>query len=140
MQREEVGEAVCSLTVGKSAGMDNIPSELLKNGGEATKTVLTAMRQKILETKEWPKEWTQPLVILLPKKGNLKQFQNYRTITLFSHPSEIMLRVTRNRLKAEAEELLAEEQAGFRQQNRFSIVESSQTSTYNTSAICSTSS
>ena len=38
--REEVEEAVCSLKAGKSSGVDNIPSELRKNGGAAT-TVLT---------------------------------------------------------------------------------------------------
>ena len=43
--REEVEVAVRGLKAGKSPGVDNIPSELLKNGGEATSmTVLTAMR------------------------------------------------------------------------------------------------
>ena len=79
---EEVEEAVHGLKAGKSPGVDNIPSELLKNGGEAT-TVLTIC-QKILETKQWPKAWTQSLVILLPKKGNLRQYQNYRTISLIT--------------------------------------------------------
>ena len=64
--------------------------------------------------KEWPKKWTQSLVIPLPKKDNLKQWQNYRTISLISHPSKIMLRVFLKRLKAKAEGLLAKEQAGFR--------------------------
>ena len=40
--REEVEEAVRSVKAGKSPGVDNIPSELPKNGGEAT-TVLTAV-------------------------------------------------------------------------------------------------
>ena len=44
--REEVEEAVHSLKAGKSPGADNTPSELLKNGGEAT-TVLTAICQKM---------------------------------------------------------------------------------------------
>ena len=57
---------------------------------------------------------TQSLVIPLPKKGNLKQCQNYRTTSLISHPSKIMLRVMFNQLEAKAEELLVEEQAGFR--------------------------
>ena len=52
---EEDEEAVNTLKTGKSPGVDNIPSELLKNGGEATTTVLTAICQKIWETKEWPK-------------------------------------------------------------------------------------
>ena len=45
-------------------------------------------------------------------KGNL--CQNYRTISLFSHPSKIMLKIILNRLQPQAEEIIAEEQAGFR--------------------------
>ena len=107
MLREEVGEAVRNPTVGKSPGVDNTPSELLKNGGKAT-IVLTEICQKIWEMKEWPKEWTQSLVIPVPKKGNLKQCQNYCTISLISHPSKIKFQVVPNRRKAKAEELLAE--------------------------------
>ena len=88
--------------------------ELHKNGGKTAPTVLTAICKKILETKEWPKEWTLSLVIPLIKKDNLKQYQNYHTISLISHSSKIMLRVILNRFKTKAEELLAEEQAGFR--------------------------
>ena len=47
MLNEEVEEAVRSLKAGKSPGVDSISSELLKNGGEATTTVLTAIWQKI---------------------------------------------------------------------------------------------
>ena len=114
MLREEVKMAVRSLKAGKSPRVDKIPSELLKNGGEATTTVLTAICQKIGDTKEWLKQWTQSLVIPLPQKGNLKQCQNYHTTSLISHPSKVILRVILNRLKAKAEGLLAEEQAGFR--------------------------
>ena len=110
MLREEVEEAMSNLKAGKSPGVHNIPSELLKNGGETT-TVLIVICQKIWEVRKWPKEWTQSLVIPLPQKGHLKQCRNYRTISLISHPSKIMLRVILNRLEAKAEELLAEDQA-----------------------------
>ena len=53
--RDEAVEAVHGLKAGTSLRVDNIPSELLKNGGEYTRTVLTAICQKILETKKWPK-------------------------------------------------------------------------------------
>ena len=113
MLREVVEEAVRSLKSGKSEGVDNIPSELLKNGGEAT-TVLTAIFQKIRDERMDEGVDTQSLVILFPKKGNLKQSQNYRTISLIGHLSNIMLKFILYRLKAKVEELLAEEQAGFR--------------------------
>ena len=54
--KEEVEEAVRNPKAGKSPGVDNIPSELLKNGGKTTKTVLTVICQKIWEMKEWWKE------------------------------------------------------------------------------------
>ena len=68
----------------------------------------------IWQTGEWPTPWTQSLVITLPKKVNLQQCQNYRTISLISHPSKVMLKVILNRLKPQAEKIIAEEQAGFR--------------------------
>ena len=40
--------------------------------------------------------------------------QNYRTISLISHSSKVMLKVIFNRLKPQAEEIIAVEQAGLR--------------------------
>jgi len=54
--REEVEEAIRSLPVGKSPGADNILAELLKHGGETVITQVTAICQKIWETKQWPTE------------------------------------------------------------------------------------
>ena len=48
------------------------------------------------------------------KKGNVQLCQNYRTISLISHPSKVMLRILLNRLKPQAEEIIKEEQTGFR--------------------------
>ena len=56
----------------------------------------------------------QSSVITLPKKGNLQRCQNYRTISLISHPSKVMLKIILNKLKLQAEKIIAEEQAGFR--------------------------
>ena len=53
-------------------------------------------------------------IITLPKKGNLQLCQNYRIISLISHPSKVMLKIILNRLQPQAEEIIAEEQAGFR--------------------------
>ena len=58
--------------------------------------------------------WTQSLIITLSKKGNLQLCQNYSTINLISHPSKVILKVILNRLNPHAEEIIAEEQAGFR--------------------------
>ena len=112
--REEVEAAVRSLKKGKSAGVDNIPSELVQAGGEAMIDMLLIICNKIWQTGEWPTPWTQSLIITLPKKGNLQLCQTYRTISLISHPSKVMLSILLKRLKPQAEEIIKEEQAGFR--------------------------
>ena len=76
--------------------------------------VLTEICNRIWRTEEWSTPWTQSLIITLPKKGNLQLCQNYRTISLISHSSKVMLKVFLNRLKPQAEEIIAEEQAWFR--------------------------
>ena len=112
--REELEAAVKALKMGKSAGVDNIPAELVRVGGEAMIGILTSICNKICKTGEWPTTWTQSLVITLPKKGNLQLCQNYRTISLISNPSKVMLNIILNRLQPQAEEIITEEQAGFR--------------------------
>ena len=84
------------------------------HGGDAIKEAFTVLCQKIWTSKQWPKNWTQSLVIPLPKKGDLKKCQNYRTISLISYPSKVLLRIILNRLKPQSENVLAEKQAGFR--------------------------
>ena len=61
--RREVEAAVQSLKKGKSAGVDNIPAELVQAGGKDVITALTTICNKICQTEEWPTPWTQSLVI-----------------------------------------------------------------------------
>ena len=63
---------------------------------------------------DWPMVWNQSLIICIHKKGNIQKCENYRTISLISHMSKIMLKVILRRLQPITEELLLEEQAGFR--------------------------
>ena len=106
--------AVQLLKKGKSAGVNNIPAKLVQAGGEDVITAVTKICSKIWQTGEWPTQWIQSLVITLPKEGNLQQCQKYRTISLISHPSKVMLKIILNRLNPHAEKIIAEEQAGFR--------------------------
>ena len=76
--------------------------------------ILTTICNKIWKTGEWQTTWTQSQVITLQKKGNLQLCQNYKTISLISHPSKVMLKIILNRLQPQAEEIIAEEQSGFR--------------------------
>ena len=52
----EVEDAVQGLRIGKAPGVDNVPSGLLKHGGEELEEALMVLCQKIWDSKEWPKE------------------------------------------------------------------------------------
>ena len=110
----EVEAAIQALKMGKSAGIDNIPAELIKDGGHIVIQILLDICNKIWETGIWPSDWTKSMIISLHKKGSKHKCENYRTISLISHSSKIMLKIILNRLKHYTEEFISEEQAGFR--------------------------
>ena len=91
-----------------------MPAELITHGGQPVVDVLHAICNKIWETGKWPSSWTKSIIITIPKKGNLQQCNNYRTVSLISHGIKVMLKIILNRLKPLAENIIAEEQAGFR--------------------------
>ena len=47
-----------------------MPAEVLKHGGPGIIDALTVVCQKIWTSGQWPKNWTQSLIIPLPKEGN----------------------------------------------------------------------
>ena len=57
-----------SLKRGKSIGIDNIPSEIIKNGGSQMVITINLLCQKIWVKKEWPYEWVHYLIIPLKRK------------------------------------------------------------------------
>ena len=112
--RSEIEMAVKKLKNGKAAGFGNIQAELLKRGGDDVIEALHKICDSVWQSGVWPLQWTRSLIIPLPKKGDLRKCNNYRTISLISHPGKVLLTVINNRLKSRAEGILAEEQAGFR--------------------------
>ena len=58
--RKEVEAAVQSLKKRKSAGVDNIPAELVQAGGEDVITALTTICNKIWQTGKWPPHGPSP--------------------------------------------------------------------------------
>ncbi|XP_072181494.1 uncharacterized protein [Diadema setosum] len=64
--RSEVVGTVTSLKSGKAPGVDNIPTEMLKE--EEAADMLHKLCNLIWRTGEWPKQWTQSLIVPLPKK------------------------------------------------------------------------
>ena len=70
--------------------------------------------QQIWKTQQWPQDWKRSVFIPIPKKGNAKEYSNYRTIALISHASKVMLKILQAMLQQYMNYELPDVQAGFR--------------------------
>jgi hypothetical protein len=61
---------------------------------------------------ELPEQWNKSILTPKPKKGDLAECNNYRTISLKSHMGKVMMKILTNRLGYQLEEHMADEQAG----------------------------
>ena len=86
---------------------------LIKSSGEKGLDVYYRLRTKIWETGQWPTDWRRAIFIPLPKKGDLQLCSNYRTISLISHASKILLKVIMKRMENKLEKEVSNTQAGF---------------------------
>ena len=75
---------------------------------------MPAICQKVWKTQQWPQDWKRSVFILIPKKGNARECSNYRTTTLISHASKVMLKILQARLQQHMNCELPDVQAGFR--------------------------
>ena len=95
--KSEVEWAIKKLRDRKSPGCDNLPGELIKAGGEGCVDVYHVLCKNIWHRKQWPKDWKRGVFLPLPKKGDLQLCSKYRTISLISHASKIMLTIIMSR-------------------------------------------
>jgi len=113
--RSEVARAIRQTASRNATGPDDVPAELFKAGEETALDKMHRICVAIYETGEWPEGWTFSTYIPLPKKGDLRQCENYRTIALVFHASKILLRIILDRIRVQTETEIADQQAGFRQ-------------------------
>ncbi|XP_061429967.1 uncharacterized protein LOC133356450 [Lethenteron reissneri] len=111
---EEVLRAIRSLRPGKAPGRDDLPSEMLREGGVCAQTALYDIITTVWTTGRVPQDWKDALVVPLFKKGDRTDCNNYRGISLLSVPGKVLARIIQYRLARHAEERLAEPQCGFR--------------------------
>ena len=87
----EVKWALGSITMNKASACDGILVELFHILKDDAVKVLHSICQQIWKIQQWPQDWKRSVFIPVPKKGNPKECANYRTITLISHTSKVML-------------------------------------------------
>ena len=55
---------------GKAPGIDNIPIEPFREGGNEAIVMITKIFNRIWDTAEWPRQWKQSIYIPIPKRGS----------------------------------------------------------------------
>ena len=94
--------------------MDGIPAEFWINVGDGAMREIVCLCKEIYRTGEWPQDFVKTIMIPIPKTAAAAECGDYRTISLVSHVSEIMLRILARRLETRAESYISDSQFGFR--------------------------
>ena len=100
----------------KAPGMDGLPAEVYKYGGDQVLEKLTSLFTLCWSKGEVPGDLCDAVIVSLHKnKGEKSDCSNYRGVTLLSTAGKILARVLLDRLiPAIAEDVLPESQCGFR--------------------------
>jgi len=112
--RREIEQAIKELKTGKAEGEDGIPAEMIKAlDPEATHTLML-LCTAIYKKGEWPEDFLISTIVPLEKKPNAQKCEDFRTISLISNASKILLKIINNRLRRAAEAFIGWDQFGFR--------------------------
>ena len=79
---QEVKNALKNTKAGKAAGVDEVGPDLLRADIEGTAGRLTRCYNRLWEAERWPKVWKKGLIVKIFKKGDLRDCNNWREVTL----------------------------------------------------------
>lgn len=110
----EIMAALKSMKNNKAPGEDGLVIESIKNGGQNIIKALKILFNKCLLEGITPSQWENAQIIILHKKGDNTDLENYRPISLLSHIYKLYTKILTTRLTNKLEFFLSKEQAGFR--------------------------
>lgn len=73
----------------KVAGVDKIPSYVLKTCSELLRKPLMHIFNLILKSKIFPSIWKNYICVPIHKSGNMKEIGNYRAVCIICAPSKL---------------------------------------------------
>ena len=112
----ELTTAGGKLKNGKAGGATGVLPEMVKAG--CSEDYFLNMMLDLVQT-SWkenrvPKDWSDVVLLPIPKKGELHKCDNWRGIALLDVVGKVIVRIIQERLQKLAEEELPESQCGFR--------------------------
>jgi hypothetical protein len=109
----EVEKVIKEMRDKKATGDDDVPVKALKLLGDDGLNLLTQVINNIYDSEEWPKDFTEVTMAAL-KKSKARKCTDHRTISLIAHVVNVVASVIRRRSEKKIENVLGEDQFGFR--------------------------
>ena len=112
----EIQKAINGLSSNKSCGADNILNEYFISAASVLLKPLELLFNKILDSGNFPTDWSTGIIVPIHKKGDINDPNNYRGITLVSCFAKLFTSVLNNRLKQWAiqYDIITDAQFGFK--------------------------
>ncbi|CAI5458325.1 unnamed protein product [Closterium sp. Yama58-4] len=110
---QEVKQAFKALANNKSPGRDGLPKELFEQNWDVLGRDFMKLARSFSDTALLPASIKEAVTILLHKKGDKDNLDNYRPITLLNFTYKILARVVADRMKQWLHLVISEEQYGF---------------------------
>ncbi|KAJ4442050.1 hypothetical protein ANN_11916 [Periplaneta americana] len=104
----------------KSPGIDQIPAELIQEGGSALYSEIYKLVLAIWEKEIVPEQWKESIIVPIFKKGDKTNCGNFRGISLLLTSYKILSNILLRRLTPYVDEIIGDHQCGFRR-NRSTI-------------------
>ena len=113
---KEVLESIKKLKGGKAGGVDGVMVDMMKCSVHVLKSYLVRLFNCILDTGNFPRTWSESIIVPIYKRGDRTDPDNYRGITITSIFSKVFLHIVQDRIDQwlNTNDVIVEEQAGFR--------------------------
>jgi hypothetical protein len=98
----------------KVTGDDDVPGHILKLLGEDGHKIMKQLINNIYETGGWLKDITKVKMTAFKKKPEATKCIDHHTISLLKGTAKMVMRLLRRRIERKFEDVLGEDQFGFR--------------------------
>jgi hypothetical protein len=112
--QSEVGKALKEMRDKQATGDDDVSGDVLKLLGEDGLRLMTQLINSVYVTGEGPRDLIEVTMIALKKKPEATKYSDNRTISIIAHAAKIVARILRRRIERKTEDVLGEEEFGFR--------------------------
>ncbi|BES89746.1 Reverse transcriptase (RNA-dependent DNA polymerase) [Nesidiocoris tenuis] len=109
------GEVLASVKAGKAAGLDGLSFDFIKSLPQNWLLYLTSLFNRIMSQEKTPIQWSQIVMTMLHKKGDMLDANTYRGLALLNMCLKCFTSILNRRLVVwtDAEGILPDNQAGF---------------------------